>query len=71
MHLLLIPETVRITAISAASGAGNLTVVRAIGATATIGIAREFASGTKISCVATRQHIEELQDAVQYPGMQC
>ena len=32
------PETVRITAISAASGAGNLTVVRAIGATATIGI---------------------------------
>ena len=59
------PETVRITAISAASGAGNLTVVRAIGATATIGIAREFASGTKISCVATRQHIEELQDGLQ------
>ncbi len=58
------PETVRITAISAASGAGNLTVVRAIGATATIGIAREFASGTKISCVATRQHIEELQDEI-------
>ena len=27
-------------------------------------LAREFASGTKISCVATRQHIEELQDAV-------
>lgn len=55
------PETVRITAISSASGGGNLTVARAIGSDGTIGIAREWASGTNIAIVLTSQHVDVIQ----------
>lgn len=55
------PETVKITAISAASGGGNLTVARAIGSDGTIGIARQWASGTNIAVVLTSQHIDVIQ----------
>ena len=55
------PETVKITAISAASGGGNLTVARAIGSDGTIGIAREWSSGTNIAIVLTSQHVDVIQ----------
>jgi hypothetical protein len=55
------PETVKITGISVASGAGNLTVSRGIGATSTAGYARTWASGTKIAPILTAQHITQIQ----------
>jgi hypothetical protein len=60
------PETVRITGISAASGAGNLTVTRGIGATATIGAAREWPVGTKIAAVNTAQQLQQIQNELTY-----
>jgi hypothetical protein len=56
------PETVRITGISKATGAGNLTVSRGVGATATIGAPREWPLGTKIAAVNTAQQLQQVQD---------
>ena len=58
------PETIKIVGISAASGAGNLTVSRAMGATSTVGYARTWASGTKIATVLCAQHITQIQDGL-------
>jgi len=60
------PETVRITGISAATGAGNLTVTRAVGASATIGAAREWPIGTKIASVNTAQQLTQIHHELTY-----
>ncbi|MBW2632051.1 MAG: hypothetical protein JRC90_09905, partial [Deltaproteobacteria bacterium] len=64
------PETVKITGISAASGAGNLTIVREIGGTATAGAARTWPIATKVAVVLTAQHIQQIHDTLNNLGYQ-
>ena len=64
------PETVKIIGISAATGAGNLTVTRGIGGTATAGNARSWFSGDKVAVVLTSQHIYQMQNTLANLGYQ-